>query len=306
MSLLREIQESAIDGSVDLPTLLRKCKVLAARRGNRNFSEWVDAELGGYKEVSDLPDYRIVTVNSKGHFSGPLGSGLQNGPIPMSCIDEKHREALSHCYLMEPAAALEALAGHGGVDSGTVQEPWSPDATAVLGRKIYEGMNCLQAWKEIPMGAIVSAIDAIRTRVLSFVLEIEATAPDAGEAPLHSSPVPQDQVSQIFNTYITGDVQNVATGGSNFSQTAENIVNHGDFESLAEFFRSQGVEQIDIDYLQEAIQKDEESGHKNEMGPEKAGWLAKMYNKASAGVWNVSTSVATNVVTQALNRYLGI
>ena len=50
MSLLREIQEAAIDGSIDLPTLLRKCKVLAARLGNDDFTDWVDAELNGYKE----------------------------------------------------------------------------------------------------------------------------------------------------------------------------------------------------------------------------------------------------------------
>lgn len=304
MSLLREIQDAAIDGSIALPTLLRKCKVLAARLGNSNFSQWVDAELGGYKNVSDVPEYRIISVNSKGHFSGGFGSGLQNAPIPLSTIDKKYHEALSTCYLMEPAAAIEALAASS--KKGAAQEPWPPDATAVLGQDIYQHMNCLQAWKEIPMGAIVSAADAIRTRVLNFVLEIEAAAPNAGEAPLHSNPVPQDQVSHIFNTYIAGDVQNVAAGSSDFSQSAETTINQGDFDSLAAFFRAQDVEQTDIDALKEAIQKDEECGYGAEMGPEKMGWIAKMYNKARAGLWKISTSVATNVLTEALNKYLGM
>ena len=34
MSLLREIQDAAVDSDVELATLLRKCKVLGARLGN--------------------------------------------------------------------------------------------------------------------------------------------------------------------------------------------------------------------------------------------------------------------------------
>jgi len=304
MSLLREIQDAAIDGEVELPTLLRKCKVLAARLGNDEFSNWVDAELNGYKEVDNLPDYRIIKVNSKGHFSGFAGSALRSASIPLICIDQKFRKALSHSYLMEPAAAIEALVSSS--EEGSAQEPWPPDLVVHVGHKIYENMNCMQAWKEIPMGAIIGAADAIRNRVLSFVLEIEAAAPDAGEAPLHSNPVPQEEVSQIFNTYISGNVQNVATGSSYFTQSAEASISQGDFESLAEFLRAQGLEDADIKDLKDAIHKDEDCGHGADMGPEKMGWVSRMYNKAKAGAWKVSTSVAMNVLTVALNRYLGL
>lgn len=71
-----------------------------------------------------------------------------------------------------------------------------------------------------PYSAIVALIDTIKTRVLNFCLEIEAEAPDAGEAPLNAPPISQDKVTQVFNTYITGTVQNVATGGSHFNQQA--------------------------------------------------------------------------------------
>ncbi|MFN4056521.1 MAG: hypothetical protein ACK4GU_16890, partial [Alishewanella aestuarii] len=70
MSLLREIQSAAIDSHTDLASLLRKCKVLAARLGSNDFKAWVDNELSGYKSVDGLPEYRILNVNSKGHFAG--------------------------------------------------------------------------------------------------------------------------------------------------------------------------------------------------------------------------------------------
>ena len=218
MSLLRQIQDSAIDSSVDLATLLRKCKVLAARLGNEDFKRWIDNELSGYDSKDDLPEYRILNVNSKGHFGGPFGSGLRNADIPLMCLPEHFRESLGHSYMMEPVAAMASLVANG--KSGSLQEPWNPDLVAHFGNRIYERMVCMQAWKVIPASAIVAALDTVRTRVLNFVLEIEAQNPAAGEAMSNERPVPQETVQHIFNTYITGDVQNLSSGSTNVSQNA--------------------------------------------------------------------------------------
>ena len=220
MSLLREIQDAAISSEVELTTLLRKCKVLAARLGNDGFKQWVENELSRYKNADELPDYRILHVNSKGHFSGLFNSSMNNADIPLSCIPEKFRKKLSQSNMREPIAALEALVEKS--DGGTASEPWNPDIVAYVGQNIYKDMNCMQAWKVIPLTAVVAALDAVRNRILSFVLEIEAEAPDAGEAPINSNPLPQEKVHQIFNTYISGNVQNVATGSSEFEQHAIN------------------------------------------------------------------------------------
>lgn len=218
MSLLREIQNTAIDSNADLASLLRKCKILAARLGNSEFKQWVERELSGYQSINDLPDYRILNVHSRGHFAGPFGSGLRNADIPMSCIPKEFHKNLKHSYFMQPVASIEALVT--GSD-GTASEPWNPDLVAHVGQDIYQNMNCMQAWKVIPINSIIAVLDAIRNRILNFALEIEAEAPDAGDAPLNSNPVPQERVHQIFNTYITGNVQNIANGSENVSQQAE-------------------------------------------------------------------------------------
>lgn len=218
MSLLREIQDAVTGSDVELTTILRKCKILSARLGNTEFKQWVENELNGYSDQDNLPKYRVLNVNSKGHFSGPFQSGIKNADIPLSCIPEKYRENLKHSYLCQPVAAIESLVNSSSV--GIAQEQWNPDLVAYVGQGIYKSMNCFQAWKVIPIPALVATLDAVKNRILSFVIEIESEAPNAGEAPLNSNPVPQDKVHQIFNTYITGDVQNVATGSSNFKQKA--------------------------------------------------------------------------------------
>ncbi|WP_082360398.1 hypothetical protein [Paracidovorax avenae] len=219
MSLLRQIQDAAIDSSVNLPTLLRKCKVLAARLGNDDFKRWIDNELSGYENKDDLPEYRVLSVNSKGHFGGAFGSCLRNADIPLFCLPEDFRENLRHSYLMQPIAAMSALVESS--TSGILQEPWNPDLVAHFGQRIYENMVCMQAWKVIPASALVAALDTVRTRVLNFVLEIEAQNPAAGEAMVNEKPVPQETVQHIFNTYITGDVQNLSSGSTNVTQHAK-------------------------------------------------------------------------------------
>ncbi|MGG2296617.1 hypothetical protein ACQUZQ_08615 [Aeromonas veronii] len=244
MSLLREIQDAAIDSNTNLAVLLRKCKVLAARLGSPEFKEWVENELSGYNDIKRLPEYRILKVNSKGHFSGPFQSGLRNADIPLSCIEKEFRTSLTYSYFTQAIAALESLVEDTSV--GSLQEPWNPDLVAYVGGGIYQGMNCMQAWKVIPVAAIVATLDAVRNRVLNFVLEIEAESPDAGEAPVNSNPVPQEKVHQIFNTYITGSVQNVATGSSNVSQHAiKNPDNEKLFvELLNALHKSEGDKEI--------------------------------------------------------------
>ena len=218
MSLLRDIQEATIDTSVPLSTLLRKCKILASRLGSAEFNSWIDNELNGYSSREIVPEYRILPVNSKGHFSGPYGSGMKYADIPLTTIPEKFRDNLRKSYLMTSIASLESLVEDS--DGGTAQEPWNPDLVAHVGQGIYVGMNCMQAWKVIPMNLIVAALDSVRTRILNFVLKIEAEDPEAGEAPINSIPVHPDKVTQIFNTYIAGNVGNMATGGESVRQRA--------------------------------------------------------------------------------------
>jgi hypothetical protein len=218
MSLLREIQDAAIDSKIELATLLRKCKVLAARLGNEQFKEWVEQELNGYKS-DHVPDYRkLHHVNSKGYFLGPFGSGLKNAPIPLTSISKDFRTGLDVCYLNQPVAELESLVRNA---EGSLQQPWNPDLIKYAAQEIYEDMNCVQAWKEISKESFIATLDAVRNKILSFVLEIESENPAAGEAPLRSNPLPQHKVTQIFNNYILGGVQNLATANHNVKQKAK-------------------------------------------------------------------------------------
>lgn len=74
VSLLHDIQATAIKADEDIAVLLRQCKVLAAKLGNQEFKQWLDWELNGYTSIETLPPYRILAVQSRGNFVGPFQS----------------------------------------------------------------------------------------------------------------------------------------------------------------------------------------------------------------------------------------
>ncbi|KRG63371.1 hypothetical protein ABB26_12495 [Stenotrophomonas humi] len=262
MSLLRDIQHAAIDSSIPLSDLLRKCTLLAARLRNEELRAWVSSELNGYESKEGLPPYRIMATTSKGHFSGPFQSGLKNAVIPLSCLPQQFYEALSRTYVQQGIAALENLVNNA---SGTIlKEPWNPDVAAHYGGNIYDGMNCVEAWKVIPVAAIVGVLDSVRTKVLNFAIDIESAAPEAGEAPPLSEPLAQDRVHQIFHTNIYGDVQNLANGSAGARQKATSIQNEPTlFKDLLKAIATSRADQVTIDSLVATVEEMRSAESKN-------------------------------------------
>lgn len=225
MSLLREIQNDAVNTNVKVSDLLRKCKILAYRLGNEDFKIWIENELNGYSNVKEeeLPAYRVLEkLNSKGHFAGPFNSGLRNADIPIFNLPKELQHSLSIVTLNRPIAELEDLSNN----ESELSQSWNPLIVAKYGMQMYQGYNCIQAWKIISSSALVGIIDTIKTKILNFVLEIEMLDKDAGDVEINSNPIPQDKISQIFNFNIAGDVQNLASGNhqSAINQTISNTI----------------------------------------------------------------------------------
>ncbi|MCX6010844.1 MAG: hypothetical protein NT134_01025 [Chloroflexi bacterium] len=304
MSLLREIQGAAIDANVDISVVLRKCKVLAARLGNEEFKLWVERELNGYTSKEDVPDYRILQVESFGFFGGIAGSSMNNAPIPPSAIPEKWKEFITTQYFTEPISFYTHLIkNHSGSD--TIKIAWPADLIAYVGNEIYEHMHCVSAWKVISCSAIAALIDTVRNKVLSFVLEIEAEAPDAGEAPPDTKPISEERIAKVFQTVVMGNVTNLAAGNGAIAQSVEITVVKNDLESLKQYLSSLGIGKPDLKELDKAIQEDAKSGVKDTLGDKVKTWIGKMINKSGSTAWNVATSVATQLLIQALSKYYG-
>lgn len=299
MSLLSKIQDAAVDSKTDITDVLRQCAVLAARLKHEGFKKWVDEELNGYPPGAVLPPYRIVKgVTSIGHFMGAFGEQITNVPLPLGNVPTEFRARVSQVEFRQGAGALQAMVvGHGE----DLMSRWPGDLVARVADRFFEGRTLMAAHMELPRSAVIGVLDAIRNRVLQFVLEIEEQAPDVGEVkPGAASPIPVEQVTQIFSTTIMG-AANVAVGGQNVSQSAQVVV--GDLESLRKYLADLGLPEQDVAELEAALKQDGPPNKEGQFGSNVSGWIGKMVKKAAEGGWKIAVPAAASVLASGIRWY---
>src|SRR5205807_7932086 len=93
MSLLRDIQNDLATPGGDIASVLRKCKILAARLGSDEFARWVTWELDGYPESQTTPDYRHLTVSCYANFMNSAWRAARQ-PIVWPLFSNEARDAL--------------------------------------------------------------------------------------------------------------------------------------------------------------------------------------------------------------------
>lgn len=301
MSILEEIETAAVDGQSDLGTLLRKCKVLAARLDSQPLADWVLWESNGYPSDAKVPDYRILTLQLKGHFTGPFGSGIRNASIPMVCVPEKLRSQFEAHECKMSIASLEHLTK---TESDLFQVN-TGDLSVVLGSRVYSRMNCLSAWGEVGSPSIVEILNSVRNRILDFALAISKQVTKSGEVTNHTLKViDPSKVTQIFYTTIYEGGSATLVGSAVNSNFNTSIV-QGDFSTLRKYLEENGVVTGDLDELQDAIKKDDKVEHKGNFGPKVAHWLGKMATKAAEETWKAGVTQGLKILTDAILKYYG-
>lgn len=304
MSLIHDIQAAAISQTTDIPTLLRMCKLLAARISHEQFAQWVDKELYGYPNVDSLPDYRVVRVESYGQFIGGF-SRADKMQIPVSILPKEMQKQYRHAYMGSCISAYSVLIE--GDKTGSLQEQWPLNLAIHYASKITNDMQCVSAWKEIPVGAVVSLLDSVKSRILGFVIDLEREAPNAGDTPIGSfPPLSSEKMKQIFNTNIYGNVGNVSNSGENYTQTATVQVQAGNWESLEKKLGHFGIKPEDITAMRAELDLAATSNSEEEKSIVAGNWIGRLAARAASGVAGIGIEVAAAGIAKAIADYLGL
>jgi hypothetical protein len=302
MTLIDQIQQEAVDSKSDLGALLRKCRVLAARLGSRPLEDWLVRESDGYPEDTEVPGYRILRLELKGHFAGPLGSGLRNAPIPFLCLPEKIRKKWQDYRCRQSIGSIEDILKRSGGGTFIVS---AADLAVPLGNNVYRGYNCVQAWAEVGVSQLIELLNSVRNRILDFVLAVWKEAPTAGEHPDGMArEIEPARVTQIFNTTVYGGAANLVGSASN--SLINFTISENDFASLEKVLRSNGIRDEDVEELRAAIQSDAKPHKGQEYGPRVSSWFGNMIKKAAQGSWKVGVQIGASLLTQAISKYYGL
>jgi hypothetical protein len=278
------------------------CKLLAARISHQQFAEWVDRELNGYPDVESLPEYRVVPVDSYGSFHGSF-SRANRLQIAVSILPKELQERFKNAYMGSSISAYTSLLE--GDKDGSIQEPWPLALALHHASKLTPDMQCVAAWKEIPIGAIVRLMDSVKTRILGFTIDLEREAPNAGDTPIGSQPpLSNEKMTQIFNTNITGNVGNVSNAGENFSQTA--LIKVGDWGSLEKYLTDVGLKPAELEGMQTELDKAVASGKDEEKTNVAGTWVGRLAAKVMRGASGVGLEVSAAGIAKAIAAYLGL
>jgi hypothetical protein len=307
VSLLTQIQDAATEANESVTVLLRKCKILAAKLDHPPFAEWVEWELNGYPsdDLDILPSYRrIGRTEARGNFSGGFGAYINNGLIPVECVDKDDRDALFSVNLTGSAAEYEALVAQSGEDGskGALRSPWPSAAVIKYADRIWEMYACTEAWKIISPATLTAVIDAIRNRALSFALEIEREDPDAGEVPIGAAPIPRETLDRAYTINILGGSNVIAAGDiSNVIQSLDL-----DWQGLKTALMDHGLPEAEIQNLAAALTADRRVLEQGQLGPATEGWIGKITTRIETGALDLTTNASGGVIAGLVLKALGI
>ena len=133
MTIVDEIIELAANDKEPIGNLLRKCLILAHQVKNDAFKVWLNNELDGYRTEEDLPDYRSINGISRGFFVGPLGTHINDQPLPLSVLNEAHQKLVRKIKLTQPIASYDQPPERGA----NAQLAWPPELTVKYQSQFY-------------------------------------------------------------------------------------------------------------------------------------------------------------------------
>ena len=301
MKLLREIRDSVTNSTVEISTVLRKAKVLAVTLENQEFKDWVSHELGGYPDKVTIPEYREIASPLLGNFVGPFHK-VSGYLLPVSQMPDFMRESALSFPFPNPIKEIESMALTGGDD---LRHPWPTEAVIVLGSTIRLAGNysLVEVYQPISRAQLEKIIDAVRNRLLDFLLALQEIDPQTLESEDALRELPKETVNQVFHLSVYGS-HNILAAGTGFSQMVTQAIPQNDEGALLQHLRQAGLSEMDLEDLKSALKKDG-ARPKGDFGNRVKAWMGKVVVKAIDGSWKVAAAAAPEVLTKALSAYYG-
>jgi hypothetical protein len=149
MTLLHEIQKDAAASGADLSTVLKKCKILAARLGSKEFAQWVSWELDGYPDSQPVPDYRKLNAQYYANFMN-AGWNASKQPFLWPVLDKGAYERLNPIEFRDGVAKAMSLTKGASIVR--------PELAFLVQGKMFPDLHCVGAWVEIG-GRVPAALE---------------------------------------------------------------------------------------------------------------------------------------------------
>lgn len=288
-----ELQRLASEKSQDVDDLLRKALIVATKLNIEDFRQWVNRELHGYEDRADVPKYRHVRAVIQAY------NPAQGRLIPYY-LPEDVADLLCNVHVTQPLGTLAELERSESSYFTITLMPAEEQALLEM-----QGEFPMQPVRTVPRMAAIRIIDAIRTTILQWALQLEKEG-ITGAGMSFSQDEMQKAASSttVHIANFQGILGNVSE--SEVSQHLQMTVSLGDFDSLRCLLQSKGVNDADLEELKEAIRSDAQPEEPGKFGDKVSVWIGKMTTKAASGAWKIGVAVAGNLLANSIAKYYGM
>jgi hypothetical protein len=161
-SLVLELQQDALNSSINLADLLRKALLVSKKLRINDFQTWIENELNGYQDKATLPEYRKISGTSQ-------SLDPYHGWLPIHFNNTESEKCWTVWTCAEPISQLLALVDSDS-QSDSIQVSYSAEDSKALLANIGRST---QVRLVIGIPSLVSFLDSVRTIVLNWALKLE-------------------------------------------------------------------------------------------------------------------------------------
>lgn len=295
-SVIKDLTEDS-----PISRIMLKAQAISFSLEVAEFSEWVQHEQNGYSKGIPIPDYRKCRCSAKVNLTQGF-KHYSNLDVPIDAIPDKMaQEMLSFIYFSEPISELEKMS----IDA-------SPDGllTVVAPAYAYKKANAIfpmadidMLWKVINVSAASSIVEIVKSKMLSFFLELDKRAQLGVD---FNQLEGRNEAKQVLSQTIYAGIYH--SGGGDLTITNSEIISKfnspltsKDLEIVRELVSS--LKESD-EFLSNMDAKEELSVLEEEINKEKPS--RKVIKKTLLFLKDVAIRTGAILSSQAITRALGI
>ncbi|MDM5279183.1 hypothetical protein QUF95_17425 [Paenibacillus silvae] len=158
-----------VNGSVNIENILLRLKVILSDLDNEAIMKWVNGELQGYKNIEDVPEYRIFKGNPTGTFVVNYQVQYTNAAVPIhSLLDSDEIDKLVTIKISDSIAVIQTILNgenrdnYGRVISTSYCHAISVERLQIASMKI-----------RLPANQLDGVVSFVKSKLVEVIMELE-------------------------------------------------------------------------------------------------------------------------------------
>lgn len=164
-----QLLKDLVGGKTSIESILMRLKIIMSDLDNEVIMDWINGELGGYSDNSELPNYRVFKGVPTGTFLVNQSVKYTNSLVPLeSLIHQDEVDKVTTLHFSDGIASIESML------SGENRENYAKQIPTAYCHRISNidlqiaGMNV-----KVPSNRIEEIVSQVKLKLTEIILELE-------------------------------------------------------------------------------------------------------------------------------------